>query len=115
MNKKFITLLSFCLFCIICFASCERYPVRALLGIPDRFDSWPNPWYLYDDEINTKGSLEPFKWESYTGCADWDKVKLDFACTSNPKRGQKCARLTWIGNVNDPSITAVSQCFKHQA
>ena len=88
---------------MICFASCERYPVRTLLGIHDQIDSWPDVWYLYDDEINTKGSLEPFKWESYTGCADWDKVKLDFACRDNPKRGQKCVRLTWIGNVNDPS------------
>ena len=105
MNKKFITLLSFCLFCIICFASCERYPVRALLGIPDRFDSWPNPWYLYDDEINTKGSLEPFKWESYTGCADWDKVKLDFACRNNPKNGRKCMQLYWEGNSQDLSST----------
>ena len=105
MNKKFITLLSFCLFCVICLVSCERYPVRALLGIPDRFDSWPNPWYIYDDEINTKGSLEPFKWESYTGCADWDKVKLDFACRNNPKNGRKCMQLYWEGNSQDLSST----------
>ena len=105
MNKNIVKLLSFCLLGIICFAcftSCERYPVRALLGVHERLDSWPETWYIYDDEINTKGSLEPFKWESYTGCADWDKVKLDFACTNNPKRGRKCVQLTWIGNVNDP-------------
>ena len=105
MNKKFIKLLSFCLFCMICFSSCERYPVSALLGIPAPIDSWPDPWYLYDDEINTKGSLAPFKWESSTGCADWDKVKLDFACKDHPKRGRNCMKLTWIGNSKDPSST----------
>ena len=88
---------------MICFASCERYPVRALLGIPNKIDSWPDIWYLYDDEIKTKGSLEPFKWESYTGCADWDKVTLDFDCTNNPKSGRKCIKLIWEGNVNDPN------------
>lgn len=102
MNKNFLKLLSFCLICLICFASCERYPVSALLGIPAKIDSWPDPWYLYDDEINTKGSLAPFKWESYTGCADWDKVKLDFACKYHPKMGRNCMQLTWVGNSNDP-------------
>ncbi len=103
MNKRIIVLLSFCLLFIVCFTSCERYPVRALLGLPDPIDSWPDPWYLYDDEINTKGSLAPFKWESYTGCADWNKVKLDFACKDHPKVGRKCMKLTWVGNTNDPS------------
>lgn len=105
MNKKFVKLLSLCLFgiiCFVCFTSCERYPVRALLGINDPIDSWPETWYIYDDEINTKGSLEPFKWEAYTGCADWEKVKLDFACLDNPKRGRHCMQLTWIGNSQDP-------------
>ena len=87
---------------MICFASCERYPVRALLGIPDRLDSCPDIWYLYDDEINTKGSMEPKRWEDSPSCAEWDKVKLSFACTDHPKRGRKCIRFTWIGNVNDP-------------
>ncbi len=103
MNKKIIKLLSFCLLCMIFFVSCERYPVKALLGLSDPIDSWPDPWYIYDDEINTKGSLEPFKWESSTGCAEWNTAKLDFACTDNPKRGRKCAKLTWVGNSDDPS------------
>ena len=103
MNKKILKLFSFCLICLICFASCERYPVRALLGIPEQIDSWPDIWYLYDDEINTKGSLAPFKWERSTGCADWDKVKLDFACKYHPKMGRNCMQLTWVVNSNDPS------------
>lgn len=102
MNKNFIKLLSFCLICIICFTSCERYPVSALLGIPKKIDSWPDPWYLYDDEINTKGSLAPYRWEDSPYCADWNKVLLDFSCTDHPKNGRKCMKLTWVGNVNDP-------------
>lgn len=105
MNKSIIKLLSFCLLCVICFTSCERYPIRALLGVPNRIDDWPNPWYLYDDEINTKGSLEPFKWESYTGCANWDKVKLDFSYRDGAKSGRKCMIFSWVGNVNDSSST----------
>ena len=105
MNRNIIKLLSFCLFRVICFTSCERYPVSALLGIPNRIDSWPEVWYLYDDEINTKGSLAPFKWESYTGCADWDKVALDFSCKDHPKNGRRCVKLTWVGNSNDPGKT----------
>jgi len=105
MNKKLIKLLSFCLLCMICFTSCERYPLRTLLGIPDRIDSWPDIWYIYDDEINTKGSLEPFKWETSTGCAEWEMADLRFDCTDNPKVGRKCIRLTWLGNSNDPAST----------
>ncbi|MBR4632312.1 MAG: hypothetical protein IKO48_03205 [Elusimicrobia bacterium] len=102
MNKKIIKLLSFCLLCMMFFISCERYPVKALLGLSDPIDSWPDPWYIYDDEINTKGSLAPYRWEDEPTCADWNKAKLDFACTDNPKRGRKCVQLTWVGNVNDP-------------
>ncbi len=102
MNKKIIKLLSFCLLCMMFFISCERYPVKALLGLSDPIDSWPDPWYIYDDEINTKGSLAPYRWEDSPTCADWNKAKLDFACTDNPKRGRKCVQLTWVGNVNDP-------------
>lgn len=102
MNKRLITLLSFCLLFVIFFTSCERYPIRSLLGIPEQIDSWPDIWYLYDDEINTKGSLAPYRWEDSPYCADWNKVKLDFACTSHPKNGRKCIQFTWVGNVNDP-------------
>lgn len=87
---------------MVCFLSCERYPIRTLLGLPDNIDSWPDPWYIYDDEINTKGSLEPFRWQDDPTCAGWDKVKLDFACTTNPKNGRKCISFYWQGNVNDP-------------
>ena len=102
MNKRFITLLSFCLLFVVFFISCERYPVRTLLGLPDKMDSWPNPWYIYDDEINTKGSLAPYRWENDKYCADWDKVVLKFNCTIQPKNGRKCIQFTWKGNVNDP-------------
>lgn len=102
MNKRLITLLSFCLLFVIFFTSCERYPVRALLGLPNKIDSWPDPWYLYDDEINTKGSLAPYRWEDDPYCADWNKVKLKFDSTNHPKNGRKCIQFTWVGNVNDP-------------
>ena len=52
-------------------------------------------------EINTKGSLAPYRWEDDPYCADWNKVLLDFACTDHPKNGRKCIKLTWVGNVND--------------
>ncbi|MCR4662651.1 MAG: hypothetical protein K5622_02035 [Endomicrobiaceae bacterium] len=102
MNKKIVTLLSFCLFFMMCLTSCERYPVRTLLGIPDRMDSWPDIWYIYDDEINTKGSLEPKRWEDSPYCAEWEKVKLSFACTNSPKNGRRCVEFTWVGNVDEP-------------
>ena len=88
---------------MICFTSCERYPIRSLLGLPKPIDSWPEPWYIYDDEINTKGSLEPKRWEDDPSCADWNKVKLNFDCKDNPKNGRKCLQFTWVGNVNDSS------------
>ena len=108
MNKKLIKLLSFCLLCMICFASCERYPVRALLGLPDPIDSWPDVWYLYDDEINTKGSLEPKRWDDDSSCADWSKVKLNFACKDHPRAGRNCIQLTWVGNSQEPDPSAIS-------
>lgn len=109
MNKKLIKLLSFCLLCMICFTSCERYPLRTLLGIPDRIDSWPDIWYIYDDEINTKGSLEPYLFDHNPDgslnpyCDNWHRVYVDFACTDNPKVGSKCIIFRWIGNSTDAS------------
>lgn len=107
MNKNFIKLLSVCLICMVCFVSCERYPIRALLGLPDSFDSWPDPWYIYDDEINTKGSLVPFLFDHKgdgtidPSCDSWNHVNLDFACTSNPKNGRKCISFYWQGNAKN--------------
>jgi len=103
MNKVFIKLLTFCLLCIVSFTSCERYPINSLLGLPDPIDSWPNPWYIYDDKINTKGSMEPFRWQDDPTCADWNKVSLSFACTDAPQSGTKCISFSWVGNANDTS------------
>ncbi|MBO7610897.1 MAG: hypothetical protein J6T23_01655 [Elusimicrobia bacterium] len=113
MNKNFIKLLSFCLLGVVCFAlftSCERYPVRALLGIHDPIDSWPNPWYIYDDEINTKGSLEPYVFDHNPDgsvneyCDSWDNVFLSFAWLDNVKVGRKCIKFIWRGNSLDTSV-----------
>ena len=49
--------------------------------------------------------MEPKRWEDDPYCDDWNKVKLDFACTNSPKNGRKCVQFTWLGNVNNPDKT----------
>ncbi len=97
MNK--IKILTFCFLSVFLFASCERYPISALTGIPSTIDSWPYPWCLYDDEINTKGSMEPFVWPN-SEFLRYGRGTLDFACRENPQSGTKCFKMTWIGNVS---------------
>lgn len=104
MNKSFIKLLSVCFFCMMFFASCERFPVSSLLGLPDPVGSWPDTWYLYDDELNTKGSMEPYVFNYNPDgspnpyCDTWEHVGLSFKCIDYPKKGTKCIKLTWVGN-----------------
>lgn len=111
MNKIFIKLLSVCFVCMICFTSCDKYPIDALLGLKDPVGTWPNPWYLYDDQWNTKGSQDPFLFDHYESgeinpyCDTWDNVKLDFNCTDSSQSGTKCIKFSWIGNSNGSGKT----------
>ena len=102
MSKSKFGLLVLFLLCSVFFVSCERYPIEALVGVPARIDSWPDPWYIFDDQINTRGSMEPYRWKDSPYCANWDKVSLSFSFTHGTKRGYNCMMLSWIGNVNDP-------------
>ncbi len=103
MKRNKITLLIVALFCMVSFVSCDRYPVEAIVGIPGRIDSWPNPWYVYDDQINTRGSMEPFRWVDDPYCATWTYASVDFSWTGNVKSGHKCMKFTWLGDVTDTS------------
>ena len=88
MNKKIVfTLL--CFFIGLSFISCERYPISDLHSIPSPVNSWPYPWYIYDDELNTKGAFAPVFWEG-SGVAD----NIDFTCTEHP-RGRACIKFDW--------------------
>ncbi len=103
MNKNKITLLIFALFCMVSFTSCDRYPMEAIVGLGAPMKSWPNPWYIYDDQINTRGSMEPYRWKDDQYCAEWNYAKLDFSWMNNVKRGNKCMYFTYIGNASDAS------------
>lgn len=91
MNKK-IKVLLFLLSCFVglSFTSCERYPIRDLNGIPATVDSWPYPWYIYDDEINTKGLFAPVMW---VGSDEADE--LDFDYNHSTYRGRACIKFDW--------------------
>lgn len=94
MNKCFM--FSLCLFAAVFFTSCERYPISALVNDPGTVDSWPNPWVLYDDEINTKGDMEPFVWENSKFLEEGTGT-LSFNCKDNPQSGIYCMKMTWNG------------------
>lgn len=103
MKKNKILLLILAFFCMGIFVSCDRYPIEAIVGIPGRIDSWPNPWYIYDDQINTRGNMEPYRWVDDKWCASWNYAKVDFSRTDGAKSGHKCMYFTWIGNSSDTS------------
>ena len=103
MNKSKFILLILAFLCMVSFISCDRYPIDAIVGIPDRIDSWPNPWYIYDDQINTRGNMEPYRWLDDQYCATWDYAKVNFSWTNNTKNGNRCIYFSWIGNSTDTS------------
>ena len=78
---------------LICIASCERYPVRALLGIPDPIDSWPDIWYIYDDEINTKGSIFYIAYENEKPVA---YLKVNIGEAQTEKQGNESMEIQRI-------------------
>ncbi|MFA7074281.1 MAG: hypothetical protein WC234_03725 [Endomicrobiaceae bacterium] len=95
MNK--ITILFFFLISIFTFVSCEKYPISALTGVPSSIDAWPTTWYLYDDEINTKGSLEPRVWDDsrFLELGDGSVV---FNCKDSYK-GRYSIKMEWYDNL----------------
>ena len=106
MYKIWIKLLFICCICVIFFTSCEKYPIDALLGISNPVRSWPDTWYVYDDQFNTKGILEPYLFKDYADgspnpyCDSWDNVILDFDCREAPL-GTKCIKFSWVGNTRN--------------
>ena len=110
MNKVFIKLLSCCFICMILLLSCDKYPINSLLNPHDPIGNWPNPWYLYDDQWNTKGTLEPYIFKDYPDgspnpyCDTWEHVKLNFSCTDFPQSGISCIMFYWKGNSQDVSV-----------
>lgn len=111
MNKSKISLFILSLVFAVCFVSCERYPIQALVGVPNKFESWPNPWYIYDDQINTKGSLVPQEWADNPYCDTWrdsdgrKRVILDFEYKSGVHSGKNCIKFYWRGNEDNTSKT----------
>ena len=96
MNKKIVfTLL--CFFVSLSFISCERYPITDLHSIPSPVDSWPYPWYIYDDEINTKGRLAPvmFDDDAHTGDISVSENNLNFDYEHGAYRGRACIKFDW--------------------
>ena len=100
MNKIASKLLSIFFICFIFFTSCEKYPIDALLGLHESIGAWPDVWYVYDDEFNTKGNPEPYVWKDDT-CDSWNNAKLTADCTDNPQSGTKCIKFKWGGNSNN--------------
>ncbi|MBQ3834806.1 MAG: hypothetical protein II816_04760 [Elusimicrobia bacterium] len=103
MKKNKILFLILSLFCMVSFISCDRYPVEAIVGLGSPIKSWPDPWYIYDDQINTRGSMEPYVWKDDPYCATWSYAAVNFSWTNNVKRGNKCMYFTYIGNSSDTS------------
>ena len=96
MNRIFCELLCIFFICIVFSTSCEKYPIDALLGLNGSIGAWPDTWYLYDDQFNTKGNPNPDVWGD-----SGDNVDLNLNCTDRPQSGTKCIKFTWIGNSNN--------------
>lgn len=97
MNKIKIAVLSFFFMSLFVLVSCERYPISALTNIPSSIDSWPTTWYLYDDTINTKGSLAPRVWDD-SRFLESGNGSLSFDCKESPYQGWYCIKMVWYDN-----------------
>lgn len=107
MNRTKIMLLSFFLISTFTFMSCERYPVSALTDLPSSIDSWPTTWYLYDDEINTKGSYEPKVWDN-SRFLEADNGSLSFK-SKGAYQGRYCIEMVWY----DKAERIPSGCYPY--
>ena len=105
MNRIFNKFLFIFFVCVVFFTSCEKYPVDALLGLNAPIAAWPDTWYLYDDEFNTKGNSEPYVWKDDPFCDSWNNAVLVPDCTDAPQSGTKCIKFTWTGNSNNSEKT----------
>ena len=105
MNRIFCKLLYIFFICIVFFTSCEKYPIDALLGLSGPIGAWPDTWYLYDDQFNTKGNPEPYVWKDDLSCDSWNNAVLVPDCTDAPQSGTKCIKFTWTGNSNNSEKT----------
>jgi hypothetical protein len=94
MNKKLLlVLLSFIV--SISFISCERFPITDLHDVPKPVDAWPYPWYLYEDELNTKGLFSPVFFNDDANTGDLDPDCVDFDWNSGAYRGRACIKFDW--------------------
>ncbi len=98
MNKIKIAVLSFFFMSLFVLVSCERYPISALTNIPSSIDSWPTTWYLYDDEINTKGSLAPRVWDD-SRFLELGDGSIVFDCRDSYK-GLKSIKMEWYDKLS---------------
>lgn len=94
MNKKIGLTLLFCFVCLFVM-SCERYPITDLNNIPGAVSSWPYPWYIYDDELNTKGLFEPVMFDDDSHTGDYHPDQLSFDCKDGVYRGRNCIVFEW--------------------
>ena len=98
MNK----ILKLALLFIVAFVcvSCERYPLTDVVGLHPRVKKWPSVFYIYNDEIKTKGSFEPKIWAGsrFLQVPD-DKDILNFKCNEGAL-GAYCIKMSW--NDNNP-------------
>ena len=114
MNKIASKLLSIFFIFFVFFTSCEKYPIDALLGLSGPIGAWPDIWYVYDDQFNTKGNPEPYVFDNDSNgvlnpyCDSWDNVTLTANCTESPQSGTKCIKFTWTGNSNNSGKTFFS-------
>jgi len=95
MNKKVAFVLSLCFVISLSLVSCERYPITDLHSIPSPVKSWPYPWYIYDDEINTKGAFAPVMFDDDSHTGDTVPADLDFDYNHGTYRGRACIKFDW--------------------
>ncbi len=95
MNRKIVLSLLFCFVISLSFVSCERYPITDIHSIPSPVNAWPYPWYIYDDEIQTKGLFAPVMFDDSAHTGDTVPADLDFDWNHGPYRGKACIKFDW--------------------
>ena len=77
------------------FISCERFPITDLHDVPKSVDAWPYPWYIYDDELNTKGLFSPVFFNDEADTGDFYPQNLSFDFSHGAYRGKHCIFFDW--------------------
>ena len=97
--NKIVKLTLFFIIAIV-LVSCERFPLSDVVGLHPRVKKWPAVFYVYDDEIKTKGAFAPVIWDYSRFLQNpGDRDVLDFKCTEGAM-GSYCIKMSW--NDNEP-------------